>query len=348
MKPCVLIVAQFYEPNVNTIIEKLESKGVGWFRLNTETFPLLLSVEWRCENTHDPYSIFKFGSQVLDSRQVTSVWYRRYGQSVTPKSLDATERLFVEGESQAFLLGALPRNCLWINDRVAELRASQKLFQLSLARDIGFRIPKTLVTNDPEKVREFVENSVGPVIFKPVSGVNAAAPDFSPEVVQAFEDQFKHAPKINRKKNDGSSLIFTQILTRDRLKGIKHVGVCPVIFQEQIQKQIELRITIVNSNIFVAGIHSQENEDTRVDFRRFIVSRHGTPRHSIEPLPPSIAEKLLELMRRLGLVFGCVDMILTPEGEYVFLEINPSGQWQWIEHQTGLPISDTLTAALIQ
>lgn len=115
------------------------------------------------------------------------------------------------------------------------------------------------------------------------------------------------------------------MLTPERLAKLDHIVSCPVVFQEYIEKQVELRITIVGDRIFAAEIHSQEFH-----------------------LPDEISEKLLRLMQELGLVFGCLDLILTPEGEYVFLEINPAGQWGWIEHFTKMPITEALTDMLIR
>lgn len=72
------------------------------------------------------------------------------------------------------------------------------------------------------------------------------------------------------------------------------------------------------------------------------------PTHKAHALPDKTSGKLLSLMEHLGLVFGCIDMILTPEDEYIFLEVNPAGQWGWIEKLTGMPITDALTDMLIR
>ena len=138
--------------------------------------------------------------------------------------------------------------------------------------------------------------------------------------------------------------MFTRVLTADKLEEIDALAACPAIFQEYVDKQVELRITIVGDKVFTAAIHSQEHAETQVDFRRLALLPAAQVRHTVFELPPEIRGKLLNLMNRLGLAFGCVDMILTPEGDFVFLEVNASGQWGWIEQSTGMPI----TAALVE
>ena len=109
------------------------------------------------------------------------------------------------------------------------------------------------------------------------------------------------------------------------------------MFQEYVPKRIEIRATVIEREIFCAEIHSQQSERSRVDWRRYDFD--NTP-YFPHALPDHVRSKILQFMRRLGLLFGCIDMILTPEGEYVFLEVNQAGQWYWVELLTGLPITE--------
>jgi glutathione synthase/RimK-type ligase-like ATP-grasp enzyme len=120
------------------------------------------------------------------------------------------------------------------------------------------------------------------------------------------------------------------------------VRFAPVIFQEHIRADIDLRITMIGDAIFVAAIISGET-DYHVDFR---MTMHAAP---IQPhvLPDEVVVKLRALMAALGLVYGAIDMRLTPEGEYVFLEVNPAGQWLFIEERTGQPITAALADHLL-
>jgi glutathione synthase/RimK-type ligase-like ATP-grasp enzyme len=107
---------------------------------------------------------------------------------------------------------------------------------------------------------------------------------------------------------------------------------------------VELRITIIGNRIFAAETESQSLPEARLDWRRGAFSL----KWRAVDLPEEISGKCLQLARRLGLAFGAIDMIVNPDGEYIFLEIHPSGQWLWIEEQTGLPLLDCFCEMLVQ
>jgi glutathione synthase/RimK-type ligase-like ATP-grasp enzyme len=135
-------------------------------------------------------------------------------------------------------------------------------------------------------------------------------------------------------------------LVRPRdLVHFQDVQLCPLVVQAYVRKTLEVRVTVVGSDVFAAEIHSQATRRTLVDWRRY--DRTNTP-HAVHTLPPEIAERCLGLVRAMGLAYGAIDLVLTPEGHYVFLEINPNGQYMWIEHLTGLPITDRLVRLLVE
>jgi glutathione synthase/RimK-type ligase-like ATP-grasp enzyme len=112
-----------------------------------------------------------------------------------------------------------------------------------------------------------------------------------------------------------------------------------MIFQAYVPKLVELRITVVGRRIFAAEIHSQRTNHTRCDWRRY---DQGQTPHRPHELPRDLEQRCTALVERLCLRYGAIDMVLTPDGRYVFLEINPNGQYLWIEHETGLPISEAI------
>jgi glutathione synthase/RimK-type ligase-like ATP-grasp enzyme len=118
----------------------------------------------------------------------------------------------------------------------------------------------------------------------------------------------------------------------------------PTIFQAYVPKDVELRITVVGQQVFAVAIHSQQTQHTRHDWRHYDLSH--TP-HTLHELPEQVRHRCLQLVDRLGLCYGAIDLILTPDGRYVFLEINPSGQYLWLEKLMGLPISDAICDLLL-
>lgn len=136
--------------------------------------------------------------------------------------------------------------------------------------------------------------------------------------------------------------IYTSRITAEDLHAQSQIQQTACLFQARVPKKIELRITIIGDQAFAAEIYSQQSERTAIDWRR----SYPDLSYGVHQLPTEIQEKCLLLMRRFGLAFGAIDMILTPDDRYVFLELNPNGQWGWIEHATGLPLCATLVDLL--
>jgi glutathione synthase/RimK-type ligase-like ATP-grasp enzyme len=118
----------------------------------------------------------------------------------------------------------------------------------------------------------------------------------------------------------------------------------PVILQPYIDKAYEVRATVIGEKVFAAAIFSQSSTRTTYDWRRYNVKH--TP-HKPFKLSPEVEERCISMVRHLGLVFGAIDLICTPDNRFVFLEINPNGQWAWIEILTGLPIGDAIADWLV-
>src|SRR5260370_18048130 len=139
---------------------------------------------------------------------------------------------------------------------------------------------------------------------------------------------------------ESGKALFTGLLTERELATLDLIRISPGVFQKFVAKSYEGRATVVGSRIFSAKIDSQARVETKIDWRHRPFDIEEKP---IE-LPPAIETKIYAFMQVFGLVYGAFDFIVTPEGHHVFLEVNPAGQYMWVEVQTGLPI----TAALAQ
>jgi glutathione synthase/RimK-type ligase-like ATP-grasp enzyme len=188
-----------------------------------------------------------------------------------------------------------------------------------MAGALGFELPPTLVTNSPEDFLEFYRQHHGNIISK------LAESSFA----ESFGQDFWR---------------FTEVVSKRDLGYAEAIRYCPLIFQAYVPKRLELRITVVGRVAFAVAIHSQESNRTRHDWRRYDEFRTNYSPHE---LPSDVAQRCLRLVENLGLCYGAIDMVLTPDGRYVFLEINPNGQYLWIENQTGMPISDAICDLLM-
>jgi hypothetical protein len=342
----ILIVSHLFEPSVDVVIGCLEQRGVAWSRLNCEQFPLMSHGAIRLFDGEAPYGVIRLPNEELDSREFSSVWYRRVANSPLPKELSPDDNEFVQNECSAFLTGffdLLPAH--WVNDRAAERVASNKIHQLRVARSLGLRCPKTLVTNNPEEVRAFATVG-GQILFKPMAGFAPRGRDFSREFASFPEVKSRYEIDVPKQRSH-EEIVFSQLLTDEKLAALAALEICPAIFQEYVEKRFDVRVTVVGQDMFACEIHSQNHRATKIDFRRVVLLESVDQlEHRAHKLDSDVAHKLDNLMKSLGLQFGCIDLILTPEGEYVFLEVNPSGQWLWIERLIGAPISNTLAGLL--
>lgn len=319
----VLIITSKVDPHADRVIDYFYNWGIEFFRFNTEDFPIYTNLSWTISNQKIEHFLLKtsYGRE-LQSKKIKSVWYRKplpfvFDQKITnPQVKD-----LINNECTATTNGIYSnlQDALWINNPYKNRVASNKLFQLKLAKELGFAIPDTLITNNPESVKEFYQKYNGDIINKPIS--------------QSYLEI-----------DNSYFLVYTNKITERELEKFNLVSYSPTLFQEYIPKRIELRITVVGNKIFTSSIDSQSSRKTAIDWRHYDFQNVS---HFSFELPQEIKDLCFKLVKRLGLVYGAIDMIVTPDERYIFLEINPNGQYLWIELLTGLPISSTIAETLI-
>lgn len=259
----------------------------------------------------------------IDLDQVRAVWHRR-GTIRPPKTREQRDpvQAVVDGESERLLM------FLWNDLAVpfvpaphAVIRARQdKLAQLALAAEVGLAIPPTLVTTDPAEAAAFLRAHGGRCVSKLIDPATIQRPELA-----------------------GFTRFTEPIIRRDHA-ALQMVAACPTLLQAYVPKDIELRVTVVGDRVFAAAIHSQESAQARHDWRKY--DRTRVPYRAHE-LPDEVAAACVAIARRLDLRYGAIDLIRRPDGTHVFLEINPAGEYQWVEMATGLPITAAICDLLI-
>ena len=233
------------------------------------------------------------------------VWFRRPTPPVFPKTLHPGDLPVARRETQDFLGGLYhltAPGAFWVNPLSSRPRAELKAVQLREAANVGLTIPVTLMSNDPGRIRAFLDEFPGRTVYKA----------FYPAQWETGDDL---------------AVLLTSTVGPDDLPEDEILRCTPGIFQVRVDKSHELRVTIMGRHVVTAKLRSQESEHTRDDWRG------GGAYLKVEPdtLPPQVEQACFDLMDRLGIVFGAFDFIVTPEGEHVFLEVNPSGQFLWVE-----------------
>jgi MvdD family ATP-grasp ribosomal peptide maturase len=258
----------------------------------------------------------------FDLREVTAVWHRRlnFGAHL-PAELDRQLRHASLGEASAAAHGMLASLQAFRMDHVRHIRhAENKQLQLQIARELGLDTPRTLTTNDPAAVRAFAKSCEGGIVTKMLSSF-------------AIYDEGKEL------------VVFTNPVKPEDLADLSGLSLCPATFQELLAKSLEIRVTIVGQRVMSACVDSQVSARAAHDWRRDGV-RMLQDWKSYQ-LPHEVEEKILRLMDYFSLNYGAIDIVLTPDGRHVFLELNPSGEFFWLERNPGLPISEAIADVLL-
>jgi hypothetical protein len=303
----------------------LRFREVEFLRVDNSSFPAYSEISVSYSPAGNPRRILRMDGQEIDLNTITAAWYRRPGPPIPHSTIvDAAVRSYVEEEAAFFLRDLWQTlQCKWIPATEAYIHhAEHKTTQLELAIKIGFQIPSTLVTNSKKDVIDFFNLHNGNVVSK------------------VFRHNRIHPDNIQ----DECLMTFTEVISIHDLGYCDTIAYCPVIFQAYVPKLFEVRVTVVGTKVFAAEIHSQQTNHTRYDWRHYDV---GYTPHKVHVLPMDVHQKCIMLVQKLGLLYGTIDLIVTPERQYVFLEINPNGQYCWIEDLTGLPISHSLCDLLV-
>lgn len=309
----IVVVSYPGEEHTDAVCERLAAAGEPVCRLDLSDFPRRrpLAFEWP---GRAPPSLRLLGDEPIDLAAVDAVWWRRVRAfDIDPVVGPADRRQFAHSETEQAVLGTLDSiDAPWINPRGADDAAHRKPLQWTHAVAVGLTLPPTCVTTSPDAARAFWDayRDDG-VVFKPF--------------LASIEDWRE-----------------TRLIEAEDLERLDLVRLAPVIFQRCI-KGVDLRVTMIGDDIFAAEIDARDS-DYPTDMRMVI----GQAKIRAVELPATLADRLRALMRRLGLVYGAIDLKQDARGEYYFLEVNPAGQWLFVEERTGLPITQAHADALRQ
>lgn len=303
----LLILTSREDLAADFLIVELIRRNMPYFRLNVEDWAAAKFI-FETDQLSTIREI-KIGRRSLDFTQIRSVWYRRAIHPVPSTLLPWNERVFVAGELRHLAMGLiLNPDILWVNPIEKVSVGENKLFQLQLAKKLGFCTPRTIVSNDPSVLRKFVNKCEPGAICKPIfHGL-------------FFDDRDKYS-------------IYTRRILADSIDAAG-VDACPILLQEEVERQSDIRVTFIADQCFVAEVHGNVG---LIDWRDPSVSARFSP----SQIDESTRTKCRLMLSELGLVYGAFDFIKRPNGELVFLEINPTGEWAWLEDQLDFPMRAT-------
>jgi hypothetical protein len=311
----ILVVGQHPDPHIETVCAILRSKGVSVCVLDRHSTEGHVSFEISDSGYR---GLLRAHDLTIDLEEISCVWWRV--KPATPIEFPGGEGTLTEAfraKEWNALLRSLPAwlpRARWINPILGPELPRAKPAQLLLAREVGFAIPDTVISNAVDDVADIFSRHER-VIYKTL-------------------DSFVIPP---------DKIIYTNIAEKDDvLSRSEQIRLAPCMFQEFVNKRYELRVTVVGDRVFSVAIDSQSDARTQIDWRR----DQGRGMYSAIDIAEPVISQMRAFMDRAALSYAAFDFAVTPDGEPVFLECNPGGQWLWLEKATGLPISEALADLL--
>ncbi|MCO0597275.1 hypothetical protein NGI46_07305 [Peribacillus butanolivorans] len=311
MKPVdVLVISDKYDFTTDFVCLELEKRQVNYLRLNRDEFHT-----YKIQLDTSNFEIYvtmgncKFN---ISNETLKGIYYRApiFLREVNQTERSIEEQLYSE-QWMSFVRNLLIfEEVIWLNNPEKTYKAENKIVQLKYAKKLGFNIPYTIVTNaQPELFNEKY-------------------------VVKSLDTAF-----FNIKGKEG--FVYSNIFQKKEIQNA-NLEWAPVTIQDYIYPKTDIRVTVVGNDVFATSITSK-GRGVEIDWR---IVKDDVDFTTVS-LPIHIQEKCIQLVKELGLKFGAIDLIKSEENNYVFLEINPTGEWAWLVHTTGQLIPQSITDMLV-
>lgn len=307
----VLVLTDPYDSTADYVVEELNQREQPVFRCNPGEFPARLSLVVRLGGGWTGGLHLPERTVALDD--IGCAYYRRPSAFELPEDLTEEERRWVRREARRGLGGVLATLPRWLNYPADMAHAEYKPVQLVLAEAVGLSVPPTLITNDPGDARSFVAG-VGCAVYKPLAGG---------AIAEEGVHKLTYANRVTAADID------------DSVRGTAH------LFQAWAPKAYEVRLIVVDHRCFAVRIDG-DSDAAHLDWR----ADYPSLRYAATDVPIPVRLAVGRLLERLRLRFGALDFVVGPDGSWTFLEINPNGQWAWLQDATGLPIAAAIADAL--
>lgn len=318
----VLIVTEPLDVHADFVIHQLKKRDVPVFRFHAEDFPVGSQISISGAGTVWTAEI-RTPLRSLRLEDVRAAWLRRPGNPVLDFALREESREFAVQQARSTLtaLYALVGD-RWLSHPESMRAAGDKVRQMGCAAAAGLAVPDTVIGNDVERVVDFHHGNVRLGRGTAVKSLWVRA--------QISYDGGRRLPLTT---------VWPEGMDPEQVDTIR---LAPAVFQEYVPKQREIRAVVIGGRVFAASVNAQAIPAAWHDVR----AAAGKARYEPYDLPEDVRGSLLEVVRGLGLRFCSADLVLTPDGRHVFLDLNPNGQWLWLEQEAGLPLSAAMADLL--
>jgi len=302
----VVIFSTIIENHSNFIIDWLNFFGIPNRRINSEDLTDVTRIDFQKK------IIFFANQPPLDLNKITVAWYRKWNSfsvdhyAIPYESVQIKNEMISElKEISTWIFNYLTlfRNCSWISNPL-NVKMNNKLFNLELAKKIGLKTPKFSIETDKKCVSDISVKKQ--IITKPIK-------DSAPLVID--KDTYQKS--------------FTTKVTESFLQKVTCSTFFPSFIQDQISKSIEVRTIFFSDECFSTGIINQSDtgEKDIYDVKYNLGFKQSSLTYFSYKLPKNVENKIIQLMKTIGLNYGAIDFLIDKAGNIFFLEMNPLGQF---------------------
>lgn len=307
-----LLISNTIDYSTDFIALELEKRNINYLRINRDQFSnynILYDLE-----KNNMYIDIENEEYCISNEYLRSVYFRAPVFLRSSKKYDLLEQLY-RSQWSAFLRNLIifDAKVIWINHPVYTYQAENKLYQLKVAKEIGFDVPETLLSN-------FVPKNIS---------------DDNVYVVKSLDTALFY-------QDDLEMFTYTSVITGKELISANLIA-APVIIQNYLSNKIDIRVTIVGDYIFAVDITKKGNQiegDWRKNTKEDLLYRKII-------LPKEIVDKIKAIMQKLNLNFGGMDLAKV-NNNYYFIEVNPTGEWGWLVSTADIPINKAIVSTMLE
>lgn len=314
------------EDTTNRVIDWLDYYKADYVRLNGTEFNQNVVIE--------------NGKMLLDSvalDRVNIIWNRRWISGLPIEKVKESYLDAIGAKNAYHLLSSLLSETRILRGCFNRLLAAKKwttqpymvtankLENLTLAAVCGLQTPEYIITSKKKVLSRFLKK-YNNVICKPIAEV----PTFS---AQTHENTTE------------SLIIYTSSYIAEELLSTLPDSFQMSMFQQEIEKEYEIRVFYLNGACYSMAIFSQQDTQTSVDFRNY--NRKRPNRNVPFTLPSQIENAIIQFCKKGKYNIGSIDLIKSKDGGYYFLEINPVGQFGMVSYPCNYNLEKKLAKYLI-
>lgn len=317
----LLIITNRHDLASDYLILRLKDRGISFARFNTDQYPAAAAIDIAFQGDGPDYALHLENGVKLCPDAIGAVYFRQPIAPTFESAASEAEQSFAEAElleTLRSLWRMIPQD-LWLNHPKQLWIASNKVEQLKAARMVGLQIPDTLISSSSDRILPFLKKHRGRVVAKAV----------------------RHGFV---RSGDEVLLAGTRHLPEGFASHIDEFAPLPMVYQEEIDKAADIRVVVVGDRVFPARILVKTGPRT-ADWRVSDIMGADL-HHERASLPQHVEQKCLSLVRHFGLAYSSIDLVEDRQERFFFLELNPNGQWAWIEQTVGYPIRDAIIDTL--